>query len=67
MGGVGREGVQCSRPFFKAFNQFYLYAKPRETRGGGENKKKKKEKTKHIQGRKKKKNKLLPMLKLSIH
>lgn len=42
------EDVQYSRTFSRAFNQFYLYAKPRETRVG------RVEKTKHISKKKKK-------------
>lgn len=41
------EGVQYSRTFSRAFNQFYLYAKSRETRVG------RVEKTKHIPKKKK--------------
>lgn len=52
---MGGEGVQCSRPFFKAFNQFYLYAKPRETRGGGRIKKRRKKKQNTYKEGKKKK------------
>lgn len=58
------EGAQCSRAFSRAFNQFYLYAKPRETGRGGQ---KKKRKNKTHTKKKKKKTKLLLMLKLSIY